>query len=173
MQTGPADNLHSNKERAENCFICCSARRQSTRNNNPMAEMDDTGHAFLKRSLFLNPIESITREGGGGGKAKRNVFTAHYYLFLAYFIPGQKEMTLKEDKRELTQFVDVDGFAAHAFPAFTHGFDLNQIVAVGVEGELHSGFVGEQSGDVVVVVLFQEHLRREKNINVLVRNYQP
>lgn len=42
---------------------------QSTRNNNPMAEMDDTGHAFLKRSLFLNPIESITREGGGG-KAK-------------------------------------------------------------------------------------------------------
>lgn len=133
--------------------------------------MDDTGHAFLKRSLFLNPIESITREGGG--KAKWNVFTAHYYLFLAYFIHGQKEMTLKEEERELTQFVDVDGFAAHALPAFTHGFDLNQIVAVGVEGELHSGFVGEQSGDVVVVILLQEHLRQEGNRNMLVHNHQP
>lgn len=82
-------------------------------------------------------------------------------------------MTLKEDKRELTQFMDVDGFAAHAFPAFTHGFDLNHIVAVGVEGELHSGFVGEQSGDVVVVVLFQEHLRQQRNMNMLVQNPQP
>jgi len=27
---------------------------QSTRNNNPMAEMDDTVHAFLKRSLSLH-----------------------------------------------------------------------------------------------------------------------
>lgn len=82
-------------------------------------------------------------------------------------------MTLKGDERELTQFVDVDGFAAHALPAFTHGFDLNQIVAVGVEGELHSGFVGEQSGDVVVVILLQEHLRQEGNINMLVHNHQP
>lgn len=27
---------------------------QSTRNNNPMAEMDDTAHAFLKRSLYYH-----------------------------------------------------------------------------------------------------------------------
>lgn len=58
--------------------------------------------------------------------------------------------------------MDVDGFAAHSFTTFTHGFDLNQIVAIGGEGELHSSLVGKKSGDVVVVVLFQEHLRREK-----------
>lgn len=95
-------------------------------------------------------------------EAKLNVFTPCYYLWLAYVIHGQKEMTLKEEKSELTQLVDVDGFAGHSFTTFTHGFDLDQIVAVGGEAELHSSLVGKKSGDVVVVVLLQEHLRREK-----------
>lgn len=63
------------------------------------------------------------------------------------------KFTLKEDKIELTQFMDVDGFAAHTFTTFTHGFDLNQIVAIGGEGELHSSLVSKKSGDIVVVVL--------------------
>lgn len=105
----------------------------------------------------------MTREGC---EAKLNVSTAHYYLFLAYFIRGQKKITLKEDKIELTQFMDVDGFAAHTFTTFAHGFDLNQIVAIGGEGELHSSLVGKKSGDIIVVVLFQEHLRQEKMFTI-------
>lgn len=132
-----------------------------------MAEMDDTGHACLKRSLLLNPTESITR---GGCEAKLNVFTAHHYLVLAYFIHGQKDVTLKEDRSELTQFMDVDGFAAHTFPALTHGLDLDQVVAVAVEAELRSSFVGEKSGDVVVVIFLQEHLGQEKKVSVLEQN---
>lgn len=60
--------------------------------------------------------------------------------------------------------MDVDGFAAHTFATFTHGFDLNQIVAIGGEGELHSSLVGKKSGDIAVVVLFQEHLRWEGKV---------
>lgn len=69
--------------------------------------------------------------------------------------------------------MDVDGFAAHTFTTITHGFDLDQIVAVGGEGELHSSLVSKKSGDIIVVVLFQEHLRQEKKrINMLVQNHQ-
>lgn len=68
--------------------------------------------------------------------------------------------------------MDVDGFAAHTFTALTHGLDLDQVVAVAVEAELHSSFVGEKSGDVVVVIFLQEHLRREENVTMLEQNHQ-
>lgn len=136
-----------------------------------MAEMDDTGHAFLKRSLFLNS-KSQLHTAREGRKAKLNVFTAYYYFFFTYFIHCRKKIK-SEDKSELTEFMDVDGFAAHAFATFTHGFDLNQIVAVSGEGELHSSFVGEKSCDIIVVIFFQEHLGQKKNVNMLVQNHQP
>lgn len=58
--------------------------------------------------------------------------------------------------------MDVNGFTAHTFAALTHGLDLNEIVVVGGEAELRSGFVGQDSADVVVAVSLKQHLRREK-----------
>lgn len=58
--------------------------------------------------------------------------------------------------------MDVDGFTARAFAALTHGFDLNEIVVIGGEGELHSCFVGQDSGDIIVVMSLQQHLRQER-----------
>lgn len=58
--------------------------------------------------------------------------------------------------------MDVDGFTAHTFAALTHGLDLNEIVVVGGEAELRSGFVGQDSADVVVAVSLKQHLRRER-----------
>lgn len=39
--------------------------------------------------------------------------------------------------------MNVDGFAAHTFTTFAHGFDLNQIVAIGGESKLHRSLVGK------------------------------
>lgn len=58
--------------------------------------------------------------------------------------------------------MDVDGFTAHTFAAFTHGLDLNEIVVIGGEAELHSGFVGKDSVDVIVAMSPQHHLRQER-----------
>lgn len=58
--------------------------------------------------------------------------------------------------------MDVYGFTAHTFATLTHGFDLNEIVVIGGEGELHSCFVGQDSGDVIVAMSLQQHLRRER-----------
>lgn len=54
--------------------------------------------------------------------------------------------------------MDVDGFAARAFAALAHGFDLNEIVVVGGQRELHGRLVGQDGGDVVVAVALQQHL---------------
>lgn len=56
--------------------------------------------------------------------------------------------------------MDVDGFTAHTFTTFTHGLDLNKIVVIGGEAELHSGFVGQDSVDVVIAMSLQQHLRQ-------------
>lgn len=58
--------------------------------------------------------------------------------------------------------MDVDGFAARAFAALAHGFDLNQIVVVGGQRELHGRLVGQDGGDVVVAVALQQHLSQKK-----------
>ena len=58
--------------------------------------------------------------------------------------------------------MDVDGFAAHTFAALTHGLDLNEIVVIGWEAELHSGLVGGDSADVIVAMSFQQDLSRER-----------
>lgn len=59
--------------------------------------------------------------------------------------------------------MDVDGFTTHTFTTLAHGFDLNEIVAIGGEGQLHIGFVGKESGDITVMVPLHQHLRQERN----------
>lgn len=56
--------------------------------------------------------------------------------------------------------MDVDGFTAHTFSTLAHSLDLNEIVVIGGEAELHSGFVGQDSGDVIVAMPLQQHLGR-------------
>lgn len=58
--------------------------------------------------------------------------------------------------------MDVDGFAARAFAALAHDFDLNEIVVVGGQRELHGRLVGQDGGDVVVAVALQQHLRERE-----------
>lgn len=58
--------------------------------------------------------------------------------------------------------MDVDGLAARAFAALAHGFDLNEIVVVGGQRELHGRLVGQDGGDVVVAVALQQHLRERE-----------
>lgn len=58
--------------------------------------------------------------------------------------------------------MDVDGFTAHTFATLAHGLDLNEIVVIGGEAELHSGFVGQDSIDVIVTMSLQQHLRQGK-----------
>lgn len=58
--------------------------------------------------------------------------------------------------------MDVDGFTAHAFAALAHGLDLNEIVVVGGQAELHSGFVGQNGIDVIVAVSLQHHLKQRE-----------
>lgn len=60
--------------------------------------------------------------------------------------------------------MDVDGFTAHTLSTFAHGFNLNEIVVIGREGELHGCFVGHESGDVIEAVSLQQHLRQETNM---------
>lgn len=57
--------------------------------------------------------------------------------------------------------MDVDGFTANAFTALTHGLDLNEIVVACGEAELHSGFVCQDSVDVIITMSLQQHLSRE------------
>lgn len=57
--------------------------------------------------------------------------------------------------------MDVDWFTAHTFAALTLGLNLNEIVVIGREAELHSGFVGQDSVDVIVAMPLQQHLRQE------------
>lgn len=54
--------------------------------------------------------------------------------------------------------MDVDGFTAHTFTAFTQGLDLDAIVVIGREAELHTGFVGVDGVDVVEAMSFHQHL---------------
>ena len=56
--------------------------------------------------------------------------------------------------------MDVDGFTAHSFAALAHRLDLNEIVVIGGEAELHRGFVRGDGVDVIVAMSLQEHLRR-------------
>ena len=58
--------------------------------------------------------------------------------------------------------MDVDGFAAQTFTALARGLDLDEIVVVGGQAELHGGLVGQDSADVVVAISFQQHLRQER-----------
>lgn len=58
--------------------------------------------------------------------------------------------------------MDVDGFTAHTFAAFTHGLDQNEIVVIGGEAELHSGFVGRDGVDVIVAMSLQQNLRQRE-----------
>lgn len=54
----------------------------------------------------------------------------------------------------------MDGFTAHTFTALTYGLDLNKIVVIGREAELHSGFVGQDGVDVIVAMSLYQHLRQ-------------
>lgn len=54
--------------------------------------------------------------------------------------------------------MDVDGFAAHTFTALTQGLDLDQVVVVGRQRQLHPGFVCYDAVYVIVPVSSQQHL---------------
>lgn len=56
----------------------------------------------------------------------------------------------------------MDGFTARTFAALAHSLDLNEIVVIGGEAELRSGFVGQDNVDVVVAMSLQHHLRPER-----------
>lgn len=58
--------------------------------------------------------------------------------------------------------MDVDGFTFHTFASLTHGLDLNEIVVIGGEAEPHSSFVGLDSGDGIVAMSLQQHLRQQR-----------
>lgn len=64
--------------------------------------------------------------------------------------------------------MDVDGLAAGTFTSLTRGLDLNEIVVIAGQAELHGGFIGDKIVEIVVTVSFQQHLQQRTKAKMVI-----